>query len=144
MPNGIELSPDGRTLYVNNTWAQPGENFVWAYDVADDGSLSNKRRFAMLNLTPDVLEAAKPADRFLSGADGSAVDTDGRYYVASNSGVQIFLPDGTYAGTIWLPQPPVSLTFGGANLNVLYVVGESSAWSIQTRVRGFRHPSGAH
>ena len=46
MPNGVELSPDGKTLYVNNTWAQPGEHFVWAYDVSDDGSLSNKRQFA--------------------------------------------------------------------------------------------------
>ena len=36
MPNGVELSPDGKTLYVDNTWAQPGENFVWAYDVAAD------------------------------------------------------------------------------------------------------------
>ena len=59
MPNGVELSPDGRTLYVNNTWLQPGENFVWAYDVAADGSLSNKRQFAMLSLTPDVLEASQ-------------------------------------------------------------------------------------
>jgi gluconolactonase len=142
MPNGVELSPDGKTLYVNNTWARPGENFVWAYDVADDGSVSNKRQFAMLNLPPEVLGAANPADRFDSRADGTAVDTDGRYYVATNSGVQIFLPDGTYAGTIWVPQHPVSLTFGGANNDVLYMVGGSSAWAIQTRVRGFRHPSG--
>jgi gluconolactonase len=142
MPNGVELSPDGKTLYVNNTWQQPGENFVWAYDVAADGSLSNKRQFAMLHLTPDVLDAASPADRVNSGADGTAVDTDGRYYVATRSGVQIFLPDGTYAGTIWVPQYPVSLTFGGPNNDVLYMVGESSAWAIQTRVRGFRHPEG--
>jgi gluconolactonase len=140
MPNGVELSPDGRTLYVNNTWQQPGGNFVWAYDVAGDGSLSNKRQFAMLNLTPDVLEAANPADRFDSRADGTAVDTDGRYYVATKSGVQVFHPDGTYAGTIWAPQYPVSVTFGGANNDVLYMVGESSVWAIQTRVRGFRHP----
>jgi gluconolactonase len=142
MPNGVEISPDGKTLYVNNTWQQPGENFVWAFDVAADGSLSNKRQFAMLNLTADVLDAAKPADRFDSRADGTAVDTDGRYYVATKSGVQIFLPDGTYAGTIWVPQYPVSLTFGGANNDVLYMVGESSAWAIQTRARGFRHPEG--
>jgi gluconolactonase len=142
MPNGVELSPDGKTLYVNNTWQQPGGNFVWAYDVAADGSLSNKRQFAMLNLTPDVLEAPNPADRFDSRADGTAVDTDGRYYVATKSGVQIFLPDGTYAGTIWVPQYPVSITFGGANSDILYMVGESSAWSIQTKVRGFRHPEG--
>ena len=136
MPNGVELSPDGRTLYVNNTWLQPGANFVWAYDVAGDGSLSNKRRFAMLNLTPDVLGAAAPADRYDSRADGTAVDAEGRYYVATKSGVQIFLPDGTYAGTIWMPQYPVSVTFGGARRDVLYMVGETSAWAIQTRGRG--------
>ena len=89
-----------------------------------------------------VLDAAKPADRLDSGADGTAVDIDGRYYVATRAGVQIFLLDGTYAGTIWVPQYPVSLTFGGANNDVLYIVGESSAWAIQTRVRGFRHPGG--
>ena len=142
MPNGVELSPDGKTLYVNNTWQQPGENFVWAYDVAADGSLSNKRQFAMLNLTAAVLEAATPADRLDSGADGTAVDTDGRYYVATRTGAQIFLPDGTYVGTIWAPQYPVSLTFGGANNDVLYMVGESSAWAVQTKVRGFRYPEG--
>ncbi len=142
MPNGVELSPDGKTLYVNNTWAQPGEHFVWAYDVAGDGSLSNKRRFAMLNLRPDVLAAANPADRFDSRADGTTIDTDGRYYVATNTGVQIFLPDGTYAGTIWMPQDPVSVTFGGASNDVLYIVGHSSVWRIQTKVRGFRHPPG--
>lgn len=142
MPNGVELSPDGKTLYVNNTWQQPGENFVWAYDVAADGSLSNKRQFAMLDRTTDVLDAANLADRFDSRADGTAVDTEGRYYVATKSGVQIFMPDGTRVGTIWVPQYPVSITFGGPQNDVLYVVGESSVWSIQTRVKGFRFPAG--
>jgi gluconolactonase len=102
----------------------------------------NKRHFAWVTLEPMVLDAPNPADRFDSGADGSAVDADGRYYVATRAGVQIFLPDGTAAGTIRVPQYPVSVTFGGANNDVLYMVGESSVWSIQTKVRGFRHPSG--
>jgi gluconolactonase len=142
MPNGVELSPDGKTLYVDNTWAQPGENFVWAFDVADDGTLSKKRQFAMLSLTPEVLGAKNPADRFDSRADGTAVDADGRLYVATNTGVQIFLADGTQVGTIWVPQYPVSVTFGGANNDILYMVGESSAWAIQTKVRGLRSPAG--
>jgi len=142
MPNGVELSPDGKTLYVNNTWQKPGENFIWAYDVAADGSLSNKRQFAKLDLTPAVLSAAKPEDRLDSGADGSTVDTEGRYYVATRTGVQIFMPDGTLVGTIFVPQYPVSITFGGANNDILYMVGESSVWSIQTKVKGFRLPDG--
>jgi gluconolactonase len=144
MPNGVEISPDGRTLYVNNTWQQPGGNFIWAYDVAEDGSLSNKRQFAVINLKPEILEARNPSDRFDSGADGTAVDTDGRYYVATRTGVQIFQRDGTYVGTISMPQYPVSITFGGPNDDVLYMVGESSVWSVRTKVHGFRHPSGVN
>jgi len=142
MPNGVEISPDGKTFYVNNTWLQPGENFVWAYDVQEDGSLDNKRKFAMLNLGPDVLDAEEVKDRFNSQADGMAVDMDGRIYVATLSGAQIFDADGNYVGTIWCPQFPVSLTFGGENYDVLYMVGQSSVWSVQTKVKGFRFPAG--
>ena len=115
MPNGVELSPDGKTLYVNNTWLQPGENFVWAYDVAADGSLSNKRQFAMLNLTPEVLEAQpiRPTASIRAPTARRSTPTAATTWPPER-GVQIFLPDGTYAGTIWVPQYPVSITFGGA------------------------------
>jgi gluconolactonase len=142
MPNGIEISPDGKTAYVNNTWLQPGENFLYAYDVQSDGSLTNKRKFAMFHLTDTVLSAADPANRFDSRADGTAMDTDGRIYVATLMGVQVFDKTGVYVGTIWCPQYPVSVTFGGKNNDVLYMVGEKEAWSIQTKVKGFRYPAG--
>jgi len=142
MPNGIEISPDGKTAYVNNTWLQPGENFLYAYDVQSDGSLTNKRKFAMFHLTDAVLSAADPANRFDSRADGTAMDTDGRIYVATLMGVQVFDKTGVYVGTIWCPQYPVSVTFGGKNNDVLYMVGEKEAWSIQTKVKGFRYPAG--
>lgn len=140
MPNGIEISPDGLTLYVNNTWYNPGANFVWAYDINNDGTLSGKRRFAMLNLTPEVLSAQDPELRVDSRADGMAVDMDGRIYVCTLSGIQVFDSTGVYVGTIWFPQYPVSCTFGGKNYDELYAVGESSAWVIQTNVKGFRVP----
>jgi gluconolactonase len=96
----------------------------------------------MLNLPPEVLGATTPSDRYDSRADGTAVDTEGRYYVATKSGVQIFLPDGTYAGTIWMPQYPVSVTFGGPRRDVLYMVGESSVWTIPTKARGYSATGG--
>jgi len=141
-PNGVELSPDGKTAYVNNSWNSPGQNFVWAYDVAADGSLSNKRRFAEMNVSGEVMSAPKPDDRFNSSGDGTAVDTDGRYYVATKTGLQIFEPDGTFVGTIWAPQYPVNITFGGPDNSTLYMVGESSVWMVPTRVHGFRNPAG--
>jgi gluconolactonase len=94
-----------------------------------------------MNLTGAVLSAPKPADRFDSSGDGTAVDTDGRYYVATKSGVQIFQRDGSFVGTIWAPQYPVNITFGGSDNSTLYMVGESSAWMIPTKVKGFRHPA---
>ena len=142
MPNGVEISPDGKVFYVNNTWFQPGANFLWAYDVQDDGSLTNKRKFAVLDLTPEVLGAKEPANRFDSRPDGMAVDLDGRIYVTTLSGVQIFDKSGSYVGTIWAPQYPANCTFGGKDNNVLYMVGESSAWAIKTKVSGFRIPEG--
>jgi hypothetical protein len=41
-----------------------------------------------------------------------------------------------------LGEEPISLTFGGPGGDELYIVGGASAWSIQTKVRGFRHPGG--
>ena len=49
---------------------------------------------------------------------------------------------GIAAGTIRMTPSPVSVTFGGPDNAVLYIVGGSSVWSIRTRVHGFRHPSG--
>jgi gluconolactonase len=142
MPNGVEISPDGKTAYVNNTWLQPGENFLYAYDVQPDASLTSKRKFAMFNLTDKVLSAPDPVNRFDSRADGTAVDTDGRIYVGTLMGVQIFDKAGVYVGTIWCPQYPVSVTFGGKDGSTLYMVGEKEVWSIPTKVKGFRLPAG--
>jgi gluconolactonase len=142
MPNGIELSPDGKTFYVNNTYLSPGEDFLYAYDVQSDGSLTNKRKFAKYNLLASVLSAPDPANRFDSRADGSAVDTDGRIYEATLMGVQIWDKTGVYVGTVTFPQFPVSVTFGGKNGDVMYIVGEKQLWSIQTKVKGFRLPEG--
>ncbi|MEO8597760.1 MAG: SMP-30/gluconolactonase/LRE family protein [Candidatus Solibacter sp.] len=142
MPNGVELSPDGKTFYVNNTWLQPGEDFLYAYDVQPDGSLTNKRKFARFHLTPEILSAPDPVNRFDSRADGTAVDMDGRIYVSTLMGAQIFDKNGVYVGNISCPQHPVSVTFGGKNNDVLYMVGDKEVWSIQTKVKGFRLPAG--
>ena len=39
--NGIEVSPDGKTLYVNESV----QRNIWAYDIGADGALSGKRLF---------------------------------------------------------------------------------------------------
>lgn len=60
--NGIEVSPDGRALYVNETV----QRRVWAYDLSRDGEISNKR---LLIQFPDY------------AMDGMRCDADGNLYI---------------------------------------------------------------
>jgi gluconolactonase len=99
--NGILLSADGRTLWVTNT------DRVIAFDVQADGSTKNRRDFGLLD-----------GDR---GADGMAIDSEGRLYVTASKGVHVLARDGRYIGLIPTPRSPITLTFAGAAKNTLYV-----------------------
>ena len=95
-PNGIQLSPDEKTLYVNNT---NGE-YVLAFDVKPDGTVGNRRNFAKY---PQRRDACRPADSTAAPMDWRST-TRGRLYVVSTGGVHVFSPKGDLLGTI-----PVSL-----------------------------------
>ena len=141
MPNGILLSPDGKTLYINNcyddeTWypvKSEKDNFIWAYDVNPDGTISNGRKFAKLFLTENVLDRKGKS----SSADGMAIDKVGNIYVATYSGVQIFNNKGEFVGMINLPSFPVSLCFGDKDMKTLYIVSYSKVFKIRTNMEGF-------
>ncbi|HMA10633.1 MAG TPA: SMP-30/gluconolactonase/LRE family protein, partial [Steroidobacteraceae bacterium] len=88
--NGILLSADGRTLWVTNS------DRVIAFDVQADGSTKNRRDFGLLD-----------GDR---GADGMAIDSEGRLYVTASKGVHVLGRDGKYIGLIPTPRAPITLT----------------------------------
>jgi gluconolactonase len=144
MPNGVVLSPDGKTLYVNNTYDSETfwnadtdkDNFVWAYDVNGDGMLRNGRKFAELHLTPDVLDRKGRS----TSADGMTIDELGNIYVATYSGLQIFNGRGEFIGIINLPVFPVSCCFGGEDMKTLYMVGYNKVYRVRTNVRGHQYP----
>ncbi len=126
-PNGIQLSPDEKTLYVANTF---GEHIL-AYDVKADGSVGARRNFAKL-------EGVTKTDTGLtSGADGLAVDAKGRLYVASTAGVQVFDAKGKALGIIALPKSPQNLAFAGPSKQTLYVVGRGSAYRVAVLTGGY-------
>ena len=92
-PNGLALSLDERTLYIDDT----NRNHVRAFDVAADGSLSNDRVFA------EMREEGRP--------DGMKLDRDGRLYVCAGT-VQVFDADGAPLGVIDCPQSPANCAWG--------------------------------
>jgi gluconolactonase len=110
--NGIVLSPDDTILYVTNAAQAPGTaGTIVAFDVKGPGMLANRRDFATLQM---------------GSGDGSAVDSEGRLYVTSNPGVQVFDKNGVYLGLIPTPRGVISVAFAGRDKKTLYVVGSGA------------------
>jgi gluconolactonase len=97
--NGINLSPDEKTLYVTN-----GPVIV-ALDVQPDGSVKNQREFAKL-------EGG-------GNGDGMAIDAMGRIFDTAN-GIQVIGSDGKYLGMIPTPRTVISVAFSGPGKKTLY------------------------
>jgi gluconolactonase len=129
-PNGVALSPDEKTVYVANT----GGEFVLAWTVNPDGSLAARREFAKL---AGFRQAPTGPT---SGADGIVVDKDGRVFVTSTLGIEVFSPAGTALGVIALPKQPQNIAFGGPQHAHLYAVGRGSAYRISTLTKGVDRP----
>jgi gluconolactonase len=110
-PNGIGLSPDQKTLIVSD---YAGIN-VWTFAVQSDGKLAD-RKPAMTMKAPE-----KKPD--VANGDGLAIDAVGRVYVTTAVGLQVFSPSGELLGVLPKPKPGtiLSCTFGGKNLEYLYV-----------------------
>ncbi|MEE7567237.1 SMP-30/gluconolactonase/LRE family protein, partial [Xanthomonas sp. Kuri4-3] len=103
-PNGVEVSPDGRRLYVNESMARR----IWVYDRVD-GGLRNKR---LLIAFPDF------------GLDGMRCDADGNLYVARYDAGQIAVvsPAGRVLRTVALKGRKASnVAFGGADGRQVFV-----------------------
>ncbi|GAA0515027.1 gluconolactonase [Paractinoplanes deccanensis] len=121
-PNGIALSPDGRTLYVGAF----GENLIYAYAVEPDGSTGARTVFASI-----------------AGPDGVTVDCAGNvYWVSHNEGrVHVFSPAGVELGTIAAGPQATNAAFGGPDRRTLYITagrtGDYGISSISLGVPGY-------
>ncbi len=103
--NGPAVSPDGRTLYHTDTL----DKRVYAFDLAEDGSLSNKRLFA------EITDGGWP--------DGMAVDAEGHVWIAVFRGWRIERrnPQGDKVGEVRFPCSNITkLAFAGDDLRTVY------------------------
>jgi sugar lactone lactonase YvrE len=107
--NGTAFSPDNRTMYFADAHATVRR--IWAADLHDDGTLSNRREFVDMNRHP-----GRP--------DGAAVDADGCYWIcATDAGAILrFTPDGRLDRAVKLPvAKPTMCAFGGADGRDMWV-----------------------
>jgi len=134
-PNGVHLSRDEKTLYVNDTNGIE----AFAFDVLPDGRLSNRRVFATYAGRTPPLGAA---DGIASGADDLVIDNDGRIYSITAAGIEVFTESGKPLGIIPATCTPTgarcqALAFGGSDKRTLYVAGNGTLLKIQMIAQGF-------
>lgn len=116
--NGIEVSPDGRTLYVNESV----QRNVWAFDITDERALANKR---LLKKFDD------------HGFDGMRCDVDGNLYITryGKGTVVKFTPAGKILREVdVLGANPTNVCFGGPDGRTVYVTEAKRKRIVRFRV----------
>ena len=128
-PNGIGLSPDGKFLMVS----EYGGTNVWSFMVKPDGTLWMGERY---------MELRAPVNRPDSGGDGMTVDQEGRSFITSYVGIQMFDATGRLGGVIAKPDDKacVSVAFAGPDRSWLYACASDKVFRRKTLTAGFYLP----
>ncbi|MDQ6478422.1 SMP-30/gluconolactonase/LRE family protein [Dyadobacter sp. LHD-138] len=115
-PNGIIGTADGKKLYV----ADIGANKTYLYDIAKDGSLTNKTLFVS------------------KGSDGMILDNEGNLYLTGD-GVTVFDKTGKKIAHFPISKGwTANLCFGGKNRDLLFITSETAVYGIKMRVKGVK------
>lgn len=133
-PNGLAFSPDESLLYVADSSLSPADraerddpsprrprgHSIHVYDVIEGRHAKNGR--GLTEVSPGL-------------PDGIRVDVQGRIWSSSQSGIQVFSPDGERLLDLPVPEKVGNLCFGGDDGQSLYIVATTSLYRIATSTR---------
>jgi gluconolactonase len=122
---GVALSPDGLWLFVSQSQSRSGVS----YRVKADGTVDAKESF---------YDFYVPAWTDDSGAGQIAMDREGRAYVATRMGIQVFDHNGRVTAILPLPDNAAAtgVCFGGDEFETLYVSTGAHVYRRKVRVPG--------
>ena len=137
-PNGIQISPDDKQLYlIEANGAEGGARMIRAYDLRSDGTVGNMR--VHYNFYPG------------RSADGMSIDTQGNLYasagmnqlrgtsetLATKTGVYVISPQGKLLKFIPVPEDFITNNaFGGSDMKTLYVTSGKTMYKVRTEIAG--------
>jgi gluconolactonase len=126
-PNGLVISPDGKTLYVSDHASDPkGERLLVAYPLKEDGTVGPRKV---------IFDFGKER-----GIDGMTVATNGTIVATAGSGgaagIYFFTPEGKKLGVIPTPEDPNNCCFGGAERKTLYITAGKSLYRVNLTLTG--------
>lgn len=137
-PNGIAVTPDGKTLYVIDSNPQAnGNRKVWSFAVSAEGALSGQKL---------IFDFGKGR-----GGDGLRLDVQGNLWVAAGinfprgtaetldnpAGVYVITPAGRLLGRIPIPEDLITnVAFGGPERKTLYVTAGKTLYELPVNVAG--------
>jgi gluconolactonase len=137
-PNGIQISPDDRTLYlIEANQTQGGARMIRAYDLRPDGTVANMR--VHYNFYPG------------RSADGMSIDSQGNLYASAGmgqlrgtsetldtkTGVYVISPAGKLLKFIPIAEDYITNNaFGGPDMKTLYVTAGKTLYKLRTEIAG--------
>jgi gluconolactonase len=137
-PNGIQISPDDRKLYlVEANQAQGGARLIRRYELEPDGTARSMR--VHYDFAPG------------RSADGLSIDQEGNLYASAGmnqlrgtsetldnkTGVYVISPDGRLVEFIPIPEDFITNNaFGGPDMKTLYVTAGKTLYKVRTEIAG--------
>jgi gluconolactonase len=115
-PNGIALSPDGKTLYAGDT----DRHAVVAFDLDGRGGAANARDFIT---------------KIEGVPNGIRTDVNGRLYVGAK-GLDIYTHDGQFERRLLASEVITNCAFGDNDFETLYASGRRMIFKLRLGVKG--------
>jgi gluconolactonase len=123
-PNGLAISPNGKTLYVADTG--PTRSVLLALSIRPDGTLGPAR------VLKDFGDGR--------GIDGMTVTASGNIVAAAGggilSGIYVYSPDGVPLAFLATPEIATNVEFGGPKRATLYITAGKSLYRMETNMTG--------
>lgn len=123
-PNGVGLSPDGKTLWV----AETTTSRVWGFPVIGPGEIEQPPD----RWTPGRVLGPLPGYQLL---DSLAVEASGNICCATlvNGGITIFNPDGGFEHVAFPDPLPTNICFGGDDMQTAWITASATGKLIKCR-----------